>query len=202
MVCLSATDLRVLPASIPSLIYFQRLHAYIHQNAQSRMRDIASPRICRLDVGTSPIQGPPHSPTVYRYERQDRPGAPRDREVTGGRGRDQDRRNVSWGNDQRGNDRPRQLRGSGPDRPRQQRGPPRPDRNCRPYLVDVQCAACKRVGHVAKHCDMLATAICLERYIKHDLTTSTRDSIEKQTKHPTPLPFRWHHLLSDVLLLC
>jgi hypothetical protein len=26
---------------------------------------------------------------------------------------------------------------------------------------------------------MLATAICLERYMKHDLTTSTRDSIEK-----------------------
>jgi hypothetical protein len=38
-----------------------------------------------------------------------------------------------------------------------------PDRNRRPFLPDVQCAACKRVGHVAKHCDMLATTICLER---------------------------------------
>jgi hypothetical protein len=35
----------------------------------------------------------------------------------------------------------------------------RPDRNRRTFLPDVQCAACKRVGHVAKHCDMLATAI-------------------------------------------
>jgi hypothetical protein len=164
---------------LPPHLRVHGLAKSIHLNAQSRMRDIASPRICRLDVGTSPIQGPPHSPTVYRYERQDRPGAPRDREVTGGRGRGQDRRNVSWGNDQRGNDRPRQHRGPGPDRPRQQRGTPRPDRNRRPYLADVQCAACKCVGHVAKHCDMIATAICLERYMKHDLTTSTRDSIEK-----------------------
>jgi hypothetical protein len=32
---------------------------------------------------------------------------------------------------------------------------------------------------VAKHCDMLATAICLERYMKHDLSTPVRDAIEK-----------------------
>jgi hypothetical protein len=56
----------------------------------------------------------------------------------------------------------------------------RPDRNRRPYLPDVQCAACKRVGHVAKHCDMLATAICLERYMKNDLSSALRDSIEKE----------------------
>ena len=143
------------------------------------MRDIASPLIRRIDVGPSPIQGPPHSPMVYRYERQDRQGATRDRDATGGKGRDQDRRAVSWGDDQRDNDRPRQHRGPVPDRPRQRRGPPRPDRNRRPYLADVQCAACKRVGHVAKLCDMLATAICLERCMKHDLNTSSRDSIEK-----------------------
>jgi hypothetical protein len=56
----------------------------------------------------------------------------------------------------------------------------RPDRNCRPFLPDIQCAACKRVGHVAKHCDMLASAICLERYIKHDMSPALRDSIEKE----------------------
>ena len=116
---------------------------------------------------------------VYRFGWQDRPGAPRDREVTGGRGRDRDRRDDSRGNEQRGNDRYCQHRGPGTNRPRQQRGPPRPDRNRRPYLADVQCDACKRVGHVAKHCDMLATAICLEHYKKHDLSASTRDSIEK-----------------------
>ena len=164
---------------LPPHLRVHGLAESIHQNAQSRMQDIASPRIRRIDVGPSPIQGPPHSPMVYRYEWQDRQGATRDCDATGSRGRDQERRAVSWGKDQRDNDRPHQHRGPVPDRPRQRRGPPRPDRNRRPYLADVQCAACKRVGHVAKHCDMLATAICLERYMKHDLTTSSRDSIEK-----------------------
>ena len=56
----------------------------------------------------------------------------------------------------------------------------RPDRNRHPFLPDVQCAACKRVGHVATHCDMLATAICLERYMKHDMSATIRDSVEKE----------------------
>ena len=148
-----------------------RLHGLaesIHQNAQSRMRDIATPRVRRVDASHSLVQGLPESPSVYRFGRQDRPGPPRDRDTTGGQGRDRDRRDDNRNVDQRNG-----------DRPRQQRGPPRPDRNRRPYLADVQCAACKRVGHVAKHCDMLATAICLERYMKKDLSASTRDSIEK-----------------------
>ena len=33
---------------------------------------------------------------------------------------------------------------------------------------------------MAKHCDMLATAICLERYMKHDMSTKIWDSIEKE----------------------
>ena len=37
----------------------------------------------------------------------------------------------------------------------------------------------KRFGHVAKHCDMLATAICLEHYMKHDPSLTVRDSIER-----------------------
>jgi hypothetical protein len=37
------------------------------------------------------------------------------------------------------------------------------------FLPGVQCAACKQVGHIAKHCSMLATAICLKRYMKHNL---------------------------------
>ena len=32
---------------------------------------------------------------------------------------------------------------------------------------------------MAKHCDMLATAICLERYMKRDMSDSVRDAIEK-----------------------
>jgi hypothetical protein len=33
---------------------------------------------------------------------------------------------------------------------------------------------------MAKHCDMLATAICLEWYMKHDMSPALRDSIEKE----------------------
>ena len=47
-------------------------------------------------------------------------------------------------------------------------------------MKDIQCAACRRVGHVAKHCNMLATAICLEKYMKKDLSPSLRDQIEKE----------------------
>jgi hypothetical protein len=45
-----------------------------------------------------------------------------------------------------------------------------PDRNRCPFLPNVQCTACKWVRHVAKHCDMLASAICFERYMKHNLS--------------------------------
>jgi hypothetical protein len=83
----------------------------------------------------------------------------------------------------------------------------RPDRNRRPFLPDVQCAACKRVGHVAKHCDMLATAICLERYIKHDMSPAIRDSIEKEwldwwrecLGHPTNTPRQVMHAYVEEL---
>ena len=113
------------------------------------------------------IQGPP---AVFRFERQrgdDRRGQYDQR----GRG-DSDRdRTQGAGYDSRP---PRDR-----DRPRRPRGPvANPDRNRRPYLADVQCDACKRVGHVAKHCDMLATAICLERYMKNVLSPSVRDTIE------------------------
>ena len=67
----------------------------------------------------------------------------------------------------------------------------RPDRNQRPFLPDVQCDACKRVVHVARHCDMLATAICLERYMKHDMSPGVRDSIEKEWLN------RWHERLGN-----
>jgi hypothetical protein len=56
----------------------------------------------------------------------------------------------------------------------------RPDRNRRPFLEGVQCAACGRAGHVAKQCDMLATAIGIERYMKKDLSSFLRDAIEQE----------------------
>jgi hypothetical protein len=77
-------------------------------------------------------------------------------------------------------DRDRSLRDPGGRSPR---GPGRlacPDHNRCPYLPDVPCTACRRVGHVAKHCDMLATAICLEKCMKHDMSPGLWDSIKKE----------------------
>ena len=53
----------------------------------------------------------------------------------------------------------------------------RPDHNRRPYDPDVTCAACKRRGHLATNCDMLAMALFLEKYNKL-LTRTDRDKIE------------------------
>ena len=58
------------------------------------------------------------------------------------------------------------------------------------------CAACKRRGHPASKCDMLAMALFLERYIKSTMTSTDRDRIElawlqqwKETLgHPSRLP--------------
>jgi hypothetical protein len=36
------------------------------------------------------------------------------------------------------------------------------------------------MGHDAKQCDMLALAICVERYMKNDLSGTLRDAIEKE----------------------
>jgi hypothetical protein len=65
---------------------------------------------------------------------------------------------------------------------RSQHGPGRlacPNCNRQPYMKDEQCAACRRVGHVAKHCDMPATAICLEKYMEKHLSPKLRDQVEK-----------------------
>jgi hypothetical protein len=163
---------------LPPHLQLHGLAESIHQNAQSRLRDIACPRLRRFDIGASAIQGPstiqglPDLLSLNRFGRQDRPGpspCDQNRNDAGGNGRDRDKRDDGRSRDLRSN-----------NRPRQQRGPTRPDRNRRPFLPDVQCDACKCVRHVAKHCDMLATAICLERYMKNDLSASTRHTIKQE----------------------
>jgi hypothetical protein len=153
---------------LPPHLRLHGLATSIHQNIQARLRDIVSPRARRVTASHSLIQGPPRVNRVGRdgVDRDDRQPLVRFRnEGTPPREhRDRAPRPLD-----RGHDRP----------PRPQGRLARPDRNRRPFLPDVQCDACKKVGHVAKHCDMLATAICLERYMKHDLSAPVRDSIER-----------------------
>jgi len=156
---------------LPPHLRLHGLATSINQNAQARLRDIAHPRMRRIDGDFSRVQG---VPTCHRVGREETPrgGGFRDR---GGDRNDRARGRID-GDPTRGvrdGDR-------GGRAPRGHGQIARPDRNRRPFLPDVQCAACKRVGHVAKHCDMLATAICLERYMKQDMSAPLRDSIEKE----------------------
>ena len=45
---------------------------------------------------------------------------------------------------------------------------PCPDHNRRAWDPDITCAACKRRGHPASNCDMLAMALFLDKYINGD----------------------------------
>ena len=53
-----------------------------------------------------------------------------------------------------------------------------PDRRRWPYLPDVICAACKRRGHPASSCDMLAIALFVDRH-KQQLSEQERSAIEE-----------------------
>jgi hypothetical protein len=46
-------------------------------------------------------------------------------------------------------------------------------------LSDVQCDACKRVGHKAANCDILAVALFANRYVKKDMSELQHRSIEE-----------------------
>jgi hypothetical protein len=181
---------------LPPHLRIHGLATSIHQNYQAGMRDVFSPQVRRLHT-TAP--GLVHGiPTARRVDQDshdcatpragggssnDGGGTSRDggcqyQDSSGGfcdgggglfcRDTPNGRRDDTWR--------------ATPARPRPRRGRgqlARPDHNLRPFLPDVQCAACKKVGHVAKNCNMLATAICLERYMKNDLSASVRDAIEK-----------------------
>ena len=172
---------------LPQHLHLHGLATSIHQTTQGRLRDVISPRVRRvvdddaiLDYHTivdaaNRVQGVPQVLRVG-YDGQPPPDPP-----FRGRGGRASRNDLSSdvGGGRRTSTPANPSRGRGPV----PRGPgrlARPDRNRRPFLPDVQCAACKRVGHVAKHCDMLATAICLERYMKTDMSPAIRDSIEKE----------------------
>jgi hypothetical protein len=54
----------------------------------------------------------------------------------------------------------------------------RPGHRRRDFLPGVQCEACKRLGHVAANCDMLAMAIFLEKYVKQSISDEDKRKIE------------------------
>jgi hypothetical protein len=80
------------------------------------------------------------------------------------------------GHDHRGNDRRNDRAGGRPSEPPQGRIA-RPERRRRPFLHGVQCDACKRIGHEAANCNMLAVALFVDQYTKADLSDAQRSKI-------------------------
>jgi hypothetical protein len=162
---------------LPSHLHLHGLATSIHQNAMSWLRDIGTPCVRRLNGGNVAIR---RIPTVHCLACQCD-----DKWHHGGYG---DR--GGYGDLDPGDKRRDCVRESPRDgscfastlaRSRKLRGPvSNPDRNRQPYLADVQCDACKHVRHVAKHCNMLATAICLERYMKNVLSPLVQDTIKTE----------------------
>ena len=54
-----------------------------------------------------------------------------------------------------------------------------PDQRRRTFLPNKQCKACKRVGHEAVNCDMLALVLFIERH-KKSLSDAERNAIESK----------------------
>ena len=154
---------------LPANLCIMGLANQLHTNARTRAYSVV-PRVRRtLGMGIAEldrqftIQG---SPRVSRLA-DDRAPPPRD--GRGGRG---DSRQSSARPYVQGG------RGGGGRSVRPARGRfTRPDRNDGDYRPDTVCDACRRTGHVAANCDVLAIALFIEKY-KKELSDNVRDRIE------------------------
>ena len=156
---------------LPTHLCLMGLAQRIDRNRRSHVREVL-PCVRRIQ-GSSP-DTPYHDdlrPQIYRTD-------------FGGHGRDyrgfNDHPGSNCGRDARGSD-----RGIGrshfPDRGRDPtpRGRyARPDHNCPIYDKDLQCEACKRVGHAAATCDLLAQALFITKYMKYTLDDKAKAPLE------------------------
>ena len=82
----------------------------------------------------------------------------------------------------------------------------RPDLNNGEYRPDIICDACRRKGHVAANCDVLAIALFIEKY-KRELSNKAKDKIESAwverwssaVGNPTKKPRRTMKAYMDLL---
>jgi hypothetical protein len=165
---------------LPPHLHLHGLAKSIHQNAQALLQDIVTPCVRCLDLGSYLIQGISNTslltPLINRLGQSEQNGNSLC-DPDGGGG-------YSCGNCDQNHDGQKsyQRNPTACGQTKKSRAPrghlARPDRKRGPFLPNVQCAVCKCVGHVVKHCDMLATAICIKRYIKHDLSSSVHDYIK------------------------
>jgi hypothetical protein len=171
--------------NLPDNLRVDGISMMIHQNTKHRVRDVAQPRLYSIygpdtsswdpstddDYGYSHIQS--YSPRVFRTDQQrPRPGGGSGRGYT--RYGDQPAVDSPHRTPDRHHERPVQRP---PDRHASHGRPARPNQRRRPFQPGVQCDACKRMGHTAVNCDMLAMALFLEGYRK-DLSKTDRSAIE------------------------
>jgi hypothetical protein len=167
---------------LPANLCINGMATTIYMNASARVRDVglASPRVRRVagdwdlppvsddELPLCGVQG--YCPQVYRIDQgQDRFRRPYDRDGPAGRGGRVFDRDVAG-------------RGRGDSacdgrRPSPRDRSIRPDLRRRSFLPGVQCAACKRLGHEASSCDMLAIVLFLDKH-KKTLTEDSRRAIE------------------------
>ncbi len=163
---------------LPDHLRLDGIATLIHNNAKHWVRDLASPHIHRVVESETPwdnndpaichLQG--YSPRVFRFEHKSRDRGSTDQGST---------RNDTWGHTRGGTSRsdPKQHPHTPSATP--QGRFTRPNQRRRPFKAGVQCDACKRIGHDAVNCDMLAIALYIDRYTK-DLTDATRANIESK----------------------
>jgi hypothetical protein len=177
---------------LPDQFRLNEIAMLIHNNAKHRIRDVHTPRIHRIataggffDVDDDDDVDDPHllvqgySPRACRVDRQNDRSAPSPRH-----------HGMRFGerySDRGGGD--RFDRGNGDRLGERNKGPTpnaptgrytRPDQRRRPFKPGVQCSACKRIGHEAANCDMLAIALFIDRFTKNDLTATDKDRLEQQ----------------------
>ena len=186
----------------------------IHNNAKARVRDLGHRRINRVagwdsmtDVLTDDelqfchIQG--YQPRVFRMEQgRDRGGRGPDRRGFNRRqGFDHRQDSSTFTSDRSSNSSTHSSeRGSATPRGRFAR----PDQRHRTFLPNKQCEACKRVGHEAVNCDMLALALFIECH-KQSLSDAERNDIESKwiarwkarLGHPARTPRQVMHSYCD-----
>ncbi len=167
---------------LPPNLCMMGLALQMNKNARARVREVL-PRVARRlaweqdgwHPATPEIQGY-HLPRVFRTE------TPRDcmqYDYAGSRmperrfeGRDYGRGASRQSPQEAPRGSPRRLARDGP------RGRYAwPDHNRRQWDSDITCAACKRRGHPAANCDMLAMALFLEKY-NRSMSNANRNKLE------------------------
>jgi hypothetical protein len=162
---------------LPDHLRLDGIAALIHNNAKHRVRDLHSPRIHRVAGMETVWDASAEDEAPYCHIQGFRPRAFRmegHRNSDGFRNRGDEFNRQRGGVDGRyGNRNPRTPL----DKP--QGRFTQPDQRRREYKAGVQCDACKRPGHEAVNCDMLAIALYIDRYIK-DIGDDERSKVESR----------------------